>query len=51
MIQPRKATSLKPRHPFNKLVDRALRRTARKVQKEAAKQGIRLVIAKRVASR
>jgi len=43
MIQPKKAASLKPRHPFNKLVDRALRRTARKVQKDAAQRGIRLV--------
>lgn len=46
MIQPRKPTSSKPRHPFNKLVDKALRRTASKVQKEAAEKGIRLVIAK-----
>ncbi len=46
MPQPKKISPLKPRHPFTKLVDRALRRTARKVQKEAAQRGVRLVIAK-----
>jgi len=45
MIQLRKTTLVKPHHPFNKLVDKALRRTARKVHKEAAQKGIRLVVA------